>query len=161
LVDRLWASNAAGWTMQAIFFPGVLDRGDWFRERDLQSKAPRVRPSFARSKSRCRPYGRVKPPGSERRAADLPAVRALMDSFCHDRGGEEYRDLARAMTAAICPKLAGESLTDVKEMENRKPWRHKKVPMDAIRSSRIWSRKVEEELCYGASQACFEGEASK
>jgi hypothetical protein len=84
-----------------------------------------------------------------------------MDSFCHDRGGDEYRDLARAMTAALCPKRAGESLTDAKEMENRKPQRHKKVPMDAIRSSRIWSRKVEEELCYGASQACFEGEASK
>jgi hypothetical protein len=67
----------------------------------------------------------------------------------------------RLVTAALCPKRAGESLTDVKEMENRKPWRHKKVPMDAIRSSRIWSRKVEEELCYGASQACFEGEASK
>jgi hypothetical protein len=111
--------------MQAIFFPGVLDRGDWFRERDLQIKAPRVRESFA------------------------------------NPGAGEYRDLGRAMTAALCRKLAGESWTDVKEMENRKPWRHKKVPMDAIRSSRIWSRKVEEELCYGASQACFEGEASK
>jgi hypothetical protein len=70
------------------------------------------------------------------------------------------------VTAALCPKRADESLTDVKEtnvkeMENRKPLRHKKVPMDAIRSSRIWSRKVEEELCYGASQACFEGDASK
>ena len=36
------------------------------------------------------------------------------------------RDLARAMTAALGRK-GSESLTDVKEMENRKPWRHKKV----------------------------------
>lgn len=34
-----------------------------------------------------------------------------------------------------------ESLTEVKEMENRKPWRHKKVLIDAIRSSRIWSKE--------------------
>ena len=111
--------------MKAIFFPGVLDRGDWFRKREYQIKALRVREAFA------------------------------------NRGGDEYRDRARAVTAALCRKRAGKSLTDVKEMENRKPCRHKKVPMDAIRSSRIWSRKVEEELCYGASQACFEGEASK
>jgi hypothetical protein len=100
--------------MQANFFPGVLDRGDWFRERDLQIKVPRVRPSFARSKSRCRRYGRVKPPGSERRSADLPAVRALRDSFCHEHGADQYRDLGRAMTAALCRKRAGESLTEVK-----------------------------------------------
>jgi hypothetical protein len=30
------------------------------------------------------------------------------------------------MTAALCRKRASESLTDVKEMENRKQWRHKK-----------------------------------
>jgi hypothetical protein len=31
-----------------------------------------------------------------------PAVKALTDSFCHDSGGDEYRDLARAMTPALC-----------------------------------------------------------
>ncbi len=36
------------------------------------------------------------------------------------------RDLARAITAALGRTGASESLTDVKEMENRKPWRHKK-----------------------------------
>jgi hypothetical protein len=66
-----------------------------------------------------------------------------------------------SMTAALCRKRASESLTDVKEMENRKPCGHKKVLINAIRSSRIWSKEVEEELCDAASEACFEGEASK
>jgi hypothetical protein len=34
------------------------------------------------------------------------------------------------MTAALVAKRASESLINVKEMENRKPWRHKKVLMD-------------------------------
>ena len=32
------------------------------------------------------------------------AVTALTDSFCRDHLGDEYRDLARAMTAALCRK---------------------------------------------------------
>jgi len=32
------------------------------------------------------------------------AVVALMDMFCHDHLNDEYRDLARAMTAALCRK---------------------------------------------------------
>jgi hypothetical protein len=34
------------------------------------------------------------------------------------------------MTAALVAKRASESFINVKEMENRKPWRHKKVLMD-------------------------------
>ena len=37
-------------------------------------------------------------------------------------GGNEYRDLAQAMTAAVCRKRASEFLTDAKETDNRKPW---------------------------------------
>jgi hypothetical protein len=80
-------------------------------------------------------------------------TKALTDSFCRDHGAYAYRGLARAMTAALCRNRA-ESLTDVKGMGNRKPWRHKKVLLEAIR---IWA---EEELCYGASEACFKREAS-
>ena len=32
------------------------------------------------------------------------AVVALTDAFCHDHLNDEYRDLARAMTAALCRK---------------------------------------------------------
>ncbi len=36
--------------------------------------------------------------------AAFDAVVALTDPFCHDRLNDEYRDLARAMTAALCRK---------------------------------------------------------
>ena len=36
--------------------------------------------------------------------ATFEAVAALTDTFCHDNLNDEYRDLARAMTAALCRK---------------------------------------------------------
>jgi hypothetical protein len=36
--------------------------------------------------------------------ATYDAVVAMTDAFCHDHLNEEYRDLARAMTAALCRK---------------------------------------------------------
>src|ERR671933_1089304 len=36
--------------------------------------------------------------------ATYDAVVALTDAFCHDHLNDEYRDLARAMTAALCRK---------------------------------------------------------
>src|ERR671933_774527 len=36
--------------------------------------------------------------------ATYDAVVALTDAFCHDHLDDEYRDLARAMTAALCRK---------------------------------------------------------
>src|SRR3954462_15215915 len=36
--------------------------------------------------------------------ATYDAITALTDAFCRDHLNEEYRDLARAMTAALCRK---------------------------------------------------------
>jgi hypothetical protein len=36
--------------------------------------------------------------------ATYDAITALTDAFCHDHLNEEYRDLARAMTATLCRK---------------------------------------------------------
>jgi hypothetical protein len=36
--------------------------------------------------------------------ATYDAVVALTDAFCHDHLNDEYRDLARAMTAVLCRK---------------------------------------------------------
>ncbi|TPV99041.1 MAG: hypothetical protein USCAAHI_01521 [Beijerinckiaceae bacterium] len=36
--------------------------------------------------------------------ATYDAVAALTDTFCCDKLNDEYRDLARAMTAALCRK---------------------------------------------------------
>ena len=36
--------------------------------------------------------------------ATYDGVVALTDAFCHDHLNDEYRDLARAMTAALCRK---------------------------------------------------------
>jgi hypothetical protein len=72
-------------------------------------------------------------------------------------GGDESRELP----AADRRKHFGGSLTDSEGGREPGTVRHKKVLINAIRSLRIWSKEVQEELCDGASEACFGGKAYK
>jgi hypothetical protein len=48
--------------------------------------------------------------------ATFEAVAALTETFCHDKLNDEYRDLARAMTAALCRKRPSPLSTGQKRM---------------------------------------------